>query len=167
MGPTVSIATYAILHYAAPAGTVSYLTKEAARAQALCPTRKPGRSLPTYLLSADLIPYSHIVAQKIKAVLEPEITEEEQEGLHQDDEDTTWFGINREDGLPLFQDYGRYANLMLSSSQNGTGGRDTRCPSLVSFVGQTGELGPTTPSHEIGLTLDDRRWEKYRHQISD
>ena len=110
--------------------------------------------------------HSHIVAQKIKAVLEPEITEEEQEGLHQKDEDTTWFGISREDNLPLFQDYGRYANLMLGSSHNGTGGRDTRCPSLVSFVGQTGESSPIALFDKMGLTLHNRRRKEYRHQIS-
>ena len=82
---------------------------------------------------------------KIKATLEAPKSSDEQETLHKDDENTTWFGVIREDGeLPSFLDYGRYANLMNDtlSSHNGLdwtpGGRDHRFPSLVSFVGQTG-----------------------------
>ncbi|KAL8726779.1 MAG: hypothetical protein Q9181_005928 [Wetmoreana brouardii] len=88
-----------------------------------------------------------LIAQKIKRALESHVTnEDEVKLLHQKDEDRTWFGILREDGgFPSFQDYGRYANLMAESSRtpmsqscqwNGT--RDSRYPSLVSFVGQTG-----------------------------
>ena len=73
-------------------------------------------------------------------MLEPETTEAEREELHQNDEDTTWFGISRESGgYPLFQDYGRYADLMLNNShRSGAVERDTRFPSIVSVVGQTG-----------------------------
>jgi hypothetical protein len=92
----------------------------------------------------------HVVAKKIKSALESKPTEAEQEQLHKKDEDTGWFGILREEGeLPLFQDYGRYASLMASTttrsvwnsplqSHPGAAQRDTRFPSLVSFVGQTG-----------------------------
>ena len=85
---------------------------------------------------------------KIKAVLEPTITDAEREELHLNDEDTTWFGISREDaGFPLFQDYGRYANLMMSSSHGAAvSRRDTRFPSLVSFVGETGGSFPRSRS---------------------
>ncbi|KAL8723905.1 MAG: hypothetical protein Q9181_007090 [Wetmoreana brouardii] len=90
---------------------------------------------------------SFLIAQKIKRALESNVTnEDEVKLLHQKDEDRTWFGILREDsGFPSFQDYGRYASLMAESSRspvsqsdqwNGT--RDSRYPSLVSFVGQTG-----------------------------
>lgn len=84
---------------------------------------------------------------KIHKVLELKITDEQQDALHRNDRDTTWFGIIREQGeLPLFQDYGRYSTLMTNTSQrervlnsaNLVDGRDTRYPSLVSFVGQTG-----------------------------
>ncbi len=84
----------------------------------------------------------HHVARKIKGILESKPSESERETLHRDDEDTGWFGIVREDGeLPLFQDYGRYANLMSSTSDSRlhSGQRDGRFPSLVSFVGQTGK----------------------------
>lgn len=87
------------------------------------------------------------IAMKIHKVLELKITDEQQDALHRNDRDTTWFGIIREQGeLPLFQDYGRYSALMTNTSQrervlnsaNLVDGRDTRYPSLVSFVGQTG-----------------------------
>ena len=52
-------------------------------------------------------------AKKIQAILTAKTNATEQEELHNNDQKTTWFGIIREDGeLPLFQDYGRYANLM-------------------------------------------------------
>ncbi|KAL9606733.1 MAG: hypothetical protein Q9179_000089 [Wetmoreana sp. 5 TL-2023] len=90
---------------------------------------------------------SLIIAQKIKRALESRIiSEDEVELLHQNDEDNTWFGILREDpGFPSFQDYGRYASLMGESSRQPIsasgwcyGTRDTRYPSLVAFVGETG-----------------------------
>ena len=74
------------------------------------------------------------------------MSEEQAKLLHQKDEGTTWFGILREDtGFPSFQDYGRYASLMAESSRSPLSpnaqwnrARDSRYPSLVSFVGQTG-----------------------------
>ena len=87
-------------------------------------------------------------------MLEPTITDAEREELHHDDEDTTWFGISREDaGFPLFQDYGRYANLMVSSSHGTATRRDTRFPSLVSFVGETGGSFPRRISYPTELSL--------------
>lgn len=87
------------------------------------------------------------IAKKIKAILEAKTTSAEQDILHKNDEDTTWFGVIREDAeLPTFRDYGRYAGIMADtlnqSSHRGSdwtvGMRDHRFPSLVSFVGQTG-----------------------------
>lgn len=87
------------------------------------------------------------IAEKIKAILEVETTSAEQAILHKNDEDTTWFGVIREDAeLPTFRDYGRYAAIMAEtlhpSSRHGSdgifGARDHRFPSLVSFVGETG-----------------------------
>jgi hypothetical protein len=40
-------------------------------------------------------------------------TPEEQQKLHKNDEDTTWFGIARDEAdMPVFQDYGRYAAIL-------------------------------------------------------
>ena len=57
--------------------------------------------------------------------------------LHQEDESTTWFGIEKDfNGHPYFQDHGRFAALMADTKQPNAG---VRYPQLVSFVGQTGE----------------------------
>ncbi|KAI9712097.1 MAG: hypothetical protein M1820_001806 [Bogoriella megaspora] len=93
------------------------------------------------------------VAAKVRKVLTPLSDPVAREKLHQDDEQTTWFGIERpHGGLPLFQDFGRYGDLIENTNegiknawepianptvrQSSTDSR--RTPSLVSFVGQTG-----------------------------
>lgn len=103
------------------------------------------------LLAPGAVPHErtdHDVAKKVQAVLQLKASDKQQADSHRDDRDTTWFGIIREDTeLPLFRDYGRYAAIMADTSRLGrsvdfTGiasGRDTRYPSLVSFVGQTGK----------------------------
>jgi energy-coupling factor transporter ATP-binding protein EcfA2 len=89
------------------------------------------------------------VAKKIKAVLNPQLKEEQREKLHLDDIDTTWFGVVREGHeRPMFQDYGRYADLVASVKQLRVDSVSTLAttsdigealyPSLVSFVGETG-----------------------------
>lgn len=69
------------------------------------------------------------------------MTSEKEAALHTADESTTWFGIIREQGeLPVFQDSGRYADLMSDTGPQGNlENHDTRYPGLVSFVGQTGK----------------------------
>jgi len=80
----------------------------------------------------------HDVAEKVRASLEPNMTEAEQEELHRQDDNTTWFGVAKDEmDDPIFQDYGRYATLMAECSSTR---RASRYPSLVSFVGQTGKL---------------------------
>lgn len=92
----------------------------------------------------------HNVAEKIQASLEPKMTEAEQEELHRLDDNTTWFGVARDEmDDPIFQDYGRYATLMAecSSMQRTLPNKGaSRYPSLVSFVGQTGTFyAPSVP----------------------
>ncbi len=83
---------------------------------------------------------SRDLALKIKGILEPSLDSAMEEELHTADESTTWFGIVREHGeFPIFQDYGRYANLMSDTGPQGNlEHHGTRYPGLVSFVGQTG-----------------------------
>jgi energy-coupling factor transporter ATP-binding protein EcfA2 len=73
-----------------------------------------------------------------------------------------YIGIDRPDGsAPLFQDYGRYAKLLskteeeLFSDLRSPSGRDSRTPSLVSFVGQTGAGKSTIIKLLIDLSSDD------------
>jgi hypothetical protein len=89
------------------------------------------------------------VAKKIGGVLNPQLKEEQREQLHYDDIDTTWFGVVREGHeRPMFQDYGRYADLVAGVKELRLGSVSTLSassdhsealyPSLVSFVGETG-----------------------------
>ena len=103
-------------------------------------------------LAVGAIPHEkteHNVARKVQDVLTPALTDEARERLHTADIDTTWFGVVREEHeLPLFRDYGRYANIIATtkdlrvdsaSTLSATTDRsETLYPSLVSFVGQTG-----------------------------
>ncbi|KAL8777571.1 MAG: hypothetical protein Q9213_007807 [Squamulea squamosa] len=77
-----------------------------------------------------------LVVERYRSILEPSSNAEEQEALHRDDEDTTWFGIGRDDADdPVFEDYGRFAALMQDSLPRPGA---VRHPQLVSFIGQTG-----------------------------
>lgn len=76
------------------------------------------------------------VARRIERTLESDLSEEGQAFLHVQDEDTSWFGaLKDDDGDLVFQDYGRYPDLMAEKS---TQNQKLRYPGLVSFVGQTG-----------------------------
>jgi hypothetical protein len=78
-----------------------------------------------------------LVVERYRDILEPSSDPNEQQALHKDDEDTTWFGIGRDMlDAPIFEDYGRYAALMAESL---TARFPVRYPQLVSFIGQTGE----------------------------
>lgn len=77
------------------------------------------------------------IVQKYQEILESTTIPREQAQLHGTDEDTTWFGVGRdENGDPTLQDYPRYASLMVASTSEKY---QTRYPQLVSFIGQTGE----------------------------
>jgi patatin-like phospholipase/acyl hydrolase len=91
------------------------------------------------------------IAEKVRNALEPPADDTVRQRLFADDQSTTWFGIERpvDQSTPIFQDYGRFADLMASTDPKKVAastifvgstdvGRDTRTPSLVSFVGQTG-----------------------------
>lgn len=82
------------------------------------------------------------VALQINDILGPQPDSAKQKELHTEDEKTTWFGVIREPNEPpVFQDYGRYANLMSDIGSRGKFAHfDTRFPGLVSFVGQTGKM---------------------------
>jgi hypothetical protein len=76
-----------------------------------------------------------IVEELTQCMAEPE-DESQQDKLHQEDEDTTWFGLERDaGGEPILAEYRRYAAIMAQSSEDYDG---LRYPALVSFIGQTG-----------------------------
>ena len=77
-----------------------------------------------------------MIVKRLKDILTPPQDHNEQQTLHIDDEDTTWFGLARDNqNRPVFQDYGRYSAIMADSSG---GEHKHRYPQLVSFIGQTG-----------------------------
>ena len=79
-----------------------------------------------------------LVAKKVKSIIEPSISEEEQAQLHRADDDTTWFGVlpNAADtSQRLFHDFGRYEEFL---SQSMFSPKSGQFPSLISFVGPTG-----------------------------
>lgn len=92
------------------------------------------------------------IARKVSRTFNPPTEPSLRQKLHFDDSKTAWFGIQRPDfGRPVFQDYGRFADLMRSTKRpSATPGNfhrqtsdcrlsnDSRTPSLVSFVGETG-----------------------------
>lgn len=109
------------------------------------------------------------LANKIKAIFSPKLTAGAREQLHTKDIETTWFGVVREDdgSLPLFRDYGRYAELIAMLKErrselpplSGTSAdeSDILYPGLVSFVGQTG-AGKSTLIKlliDLGTKLND------------
>lgn len=75
-----------------------------------------------------------IYHQVERGMAEPTHVDETQQ--HQEDDDTTWFGLDRDaEGDPVLAEYRRYAAIML---QNDSCAGMTRLPALVSFVGLTG-----------------------------
>ena len=78
------------------------------------------------------------VVEKYQDILEPTSNRDEQAQLHDLDEDTTWFGVGRDEaGDPSLQDFPRYASLVAASMSEE---HEIRYPQLVSFIGQTGLL---------------------------
>ena len=76
------------------------------------------------------------IVKRLQDILTPPQEHSEQQMLHIEDEDTTWFGMVRNSqNSPAFQDYGRYSAIMADSN---SGEFKFRYPQLVSFIGQTG-----------------------------
>jgi energy-coupling factor transporter ATP-binding protein EcfA2 len=76
------------------------------------------------------------IVRRLKDILTPPKDPGQQQNLHIEDEDTTWFGLGRDNpSRPVFQDYGRYSAIMADSN---SGEYKFRYPQLVSFIGQTG-----------------------------
>ncbi|KAL8762431.1 MAG: hypothetical protein Q9184_001559 [Pyrenodesmia sp. 2 TL-2023] len=76
------------------------------------------------------------IYERLQRILDPPESVSELSLLHQEDESTTWFGIEKGlNGPPVFQDHGRFAALMADTKQPNGG---MRYPQLVSFVGETG-----------------------------
>lgn len=78
-----------------------------------------------------------LVDERYRNIFESSSSIQDQDALHKEDEDTTWFGIGRNKADdPIFEDFGRYATLMAESL---SATPIVRYPQLVSFIGQTGK----------------------------
>ncbi|KAI4697995.1 uncharacterized protein J4E84_001129 [Alternaria hordeiaustralica] len=76
------------------------------------------------------------IVKRLQNILAPPQEHSEQQMLHVEDEDTTWFGMVRtSQNSTAFQDHGRYSAIMADSN---SGEFKSRYPRLVSFIGQTG-----------------------------
>lgn len=77
-----------------------------------------------------------LVVKRLKDILSPSEDHYDQQMLHNEDKDTTWFGMgHNKQGRPVLQDYGRYSAIMADSN---TQEFKARFPHLISFIGQTG-----------------------------
>lgn len=102
-------------------------------------------------LAVDGLPHEKIdirIAARLEEILSSSNGPREQDALHQADDTTIWFGVERNYAdVPTFQDYRRYTTLMLERMSTN---KESRYPQLVSFVGQT---GMATPSKTADLLL--------------
>jgi hypothetical protein len=90
-------------------------------------------------VNRDGMPHEKInkqVKERLEKIFTPTSDPNTQRRLHQEDRETTWFGVCRGVmGHPELQDHGRYTRLIRESW---TSQHLERWPQLVSFVGQTG-----------------------------
>lgn len=80
------------------------------------------------------------VFERLRDIFQPPEEKSELQKLHQDDEETLWFGVEilKDDKEKCtFIDNGRYTSLMAMTKQPTA---TERYPLLVSFVGQTGKF---------------------------
>lgn len=90
------------------------------------------------------------LAKNIELIIEPSLSQEEQNRLHQADDDTTWFGVIPDKaGKLLFHDFGRYEYTSLQSRFQE---KSSQFPSLISFVGTTGAGKSTLIKGLVKLT---------------
>ncbi|KAI1130673.1 hypothetical protein F5Y10DRAFT_263015 [Nemania abortiva] len=76
------------------------------------------------------------IVQRLRQILDPKRNEHDQEKELQNDDDTTWFGVERgSSNQAILQDHGRFITLIAESHKPELG---NRYPQLVSLIGQTG-----------------------------
>lgn len=82
-----------------------------------------------------------IKEKMIESMAEP-ADQQDETRQHRDDEDTTWFALDKDEGgEPILSEYRRYASVMMDCAQSMEG---PQCPRLVSFIGETGESASNT-----------------------
>ncbi|KAF7502349.1 hypothetical protein GJ744_006003 [Endocarpon pusillum] len=93
---------------------------------------------------------------RLQSIFEPPEKKSELLRLHLEDEETLWFGVEKDDnGKFIFTDNGRYTSLMTMTKQPTA---TERYPLLVSFVGQTG-AGKSTLIKML-VSLKESNWHQ-------
>lgn len=88
------------------------------------------------------------VLRIFREILDPIRSEADVDTEHQADEETVWFGVDRDAPHgPVFQDYDRFATLV---SEGQTLELKRKYPALVSFIGQTGQHRSQFPTNGNG-----------------
>jgi hypothetical protein len=106
------------------------------------------------------------IAHKLRATLEAAPSDAEQDELFGSDQDTTWFGVVKDEaGDSIFCDYGRYSDIINEITKNLGPRPGHRFPGLVSFVGETGIAPPTRTTSHTNLGIF-RSWQKHADQSS-
>lgn len=107
------------------------------------------------------------VLRIFRQILDPIRSEADVDTEHQADEETVWFGVDRDAPHgPVFQDYDRFATLV---SEGQTLELKRKYPALVSFIGQTGQCRFSSDwrlwfvSNSAGPPAR-RRWQEHSHQ---
>ncbi|TGJ87061.1 hypothetical protein E0Z10_g1710 [Xylaria hypoxylon] len=84
------------------------------------------------------IPHEQVspnVVERVDACVAGPENEVEEREQHENDQDTTWFGLDRDlGGDPVLSEYRRYAAIMMANAAEIS---TVQYPALVSFVGQT------------------------------
>lgn len=95
------------------------------------------------------------VVERVAQCMAEPLDDSDQEQKHKEDNETTWFGLDRDPtGEPVLAEYRRYAAIMLESAEASEG---PRYPALVSFIGQTGRFHVVT---RIGIANRSRGWQE-------
>lgn len=106
------------------------------------------------------------VVQQVRGILEPQNAERTLEEQLQQDEHTTWFGIERHQPEQVtLEDYGRFATLMSESKFEGENDGD-RFPQLVSFIGQCGNDILESVRKTAIILNSSRCGKEYYHQAA-
>ena len=100
----------------------------------VCWDLSPIHSAPGALRHEKLEYRGYLLCNRLERILNPPTDQDELEKLHDEDINTTWFGIERfEDGKPFLQDFEMFSHVMANTPDPDR----TKYPQLVSFVGET------------------------------
>jgi energy-coupling factor transporter ATP-binding protein EcfA2 len=95
------------------------------------------------------------LVERILSIIEPTASEQEQQQMHLEDENTSWFGVLADSAGDLyFHDWGRYEEFF---AQSRAGSKNVQFPGLISFVGPTGAGKSTIVKALVKLFQKDHK----------